>query len=608
MLTNKWWLSVWVGIPLAVLVGMALCWPLRSDLFYLNYYHLYYTAGVIVTGKFDRAAACIVPGLLLLLLLGTLLRQLRRPARIVVLLAAVACCTAIIHLLRYDVPAWQAIYGAASALSRHSNLPFILPGAIGGLFILVLLLRALTRIRRFHAASHPLRRALMPASLLLILVFLFVNLGTGALYLRNVMALRHRPNIIYIMVDTLRADHLGCYGYRRNTSPNIDRFASESTLFSQTLAQAPFTPWSVFSFMSSHYPDIPSVEINNKAYYYRYPLLADYLREQGYDTSAITSNDMVKMISQFRAGFTTYDDSTAVAMEGSTSPQVTDAALNQLDRLRARKTFLFLLYFDPHEPYIAHPGFSFAHDRGGLPPRALSLAANHTASSPPGTREAVDVVNAYDGEIAFTDAEIGRLLDALKARGLYDDALIVFLSDHGEELMEHGHTGHMYTLYNEVLNVPLIVKMPGQRQGTVTGGAFQLLDLAPSVLGMLGSGNPAYLMSGKDMHLQSLRNCPDRPIYGSTINQASCVRDSRNSFIHNSFQRPEEFFRLTGDPWEQHDLAKRQPRDAAAWRSVLQARDAQAPLRGCLQAVPAVDEKPTDKIPVDKLRSLGYLQ
>jgi len=604
MMMNKWWLPIRLGIPLAVLTGLACCWPIRADLLFYNYYHLYFTAGKLVVGSIDRATAFIVPTLLLFLFIGLLFRRFRWPARIAMIVAVVALYAAIAHLGRYDAPALQALDNLSSTMPTSSLIVGLL-GGCGLLFLLVLALRAIWRVR---ALQRSVRGVGMASGMLLSLVFLFVNLATGMLYLRNVIGLHRQPNVIYIMVDTLRADHMGCYGYRRNTSPNIDSFAGESTLFSRTISQAPFTPWSVYSFMSSHYPDIPSVTQKSVPHYFQYPLLTDYLRERGYTTHAVISNDMVKMVTRFPESFDRYDDAMAADMEGSSSPGVTAAALRELDTMRTGKHFLFLLYFDPHLPYIKHPGFTFDQETGKPRPRQLSQAVNHTAVCPEFTRRATDLTNGYDGEIAFTDQYVGKLIDALKARGLYDHSLIVFLSDHGEELMEHGHSGHMNTLYEEVLSVPLIIKFPQQRQGTVVGGTFQLLDLAPSVLGILDAGNPAYLLSGRDMQVHNLQTVPNRAINSSTINDARSVRDNDYSFIHPSLREPEELYRLRDDPWEQHNMRTRLPRLTQQWRRTLAARYLQSPLRGLLRPYPAMEQNPANAVPLDKLRSLGYAQ
>ena len=607
MMTNKWWLPIRLGIPLAVLAGLAVCWPMRDDLLFLNYYHLYYTAGKLIAGSIDRATALIVPTLLLFLFLGMLFRRFRWPARVAMIIAVVALYAAIAHLTHFDAPALQAIDQMSSSIPT-SSLAVGLLGGCGFLFLLVLASRAIWRARVFRAMQRPVRGTVMVSGLLLSLVFLFINLALGVLYLRNAIGLHRQPNVIYIMVDTLRADHLGCYGYRRNTSPNIDHFAGEGTLFSRTISQAPFTPWSVYSFMSSHYPDIPSVTQKSVPHYFRYPLLTDYLRERGYTTHAVISNDMVKMVTHFPESFDRYDDAMAADMEGSSSPGVTTAALRELDAMRTGKHFLFLLYFDPHLPYIKHPGFNFDQETGKPRPRQLTLAVNHTAACPELTRHAADLTNGYDGEIAFTDQYVGKLIDALKTRGLYDHSLIVFLSDHGEELMEHGHSGHMTTLYEEVLSVPLIIKFPQQRQGTVVGGTFQLLDLAPSVLGVLNAGNPAYLLSGRDMQVRSLQTVPNRAIHSSTMNDARSVRDNDYSFIHPSLREQDELYRLRDDPWEQHNLRTRQPRLTQQWRRTLAARYLLSPLRGLLRPYPAMEQNPTNAVPLEKLRSLGYAQ
>lgn len=635
MFQNKWWLPFRIGFPLACAGGLYACSPQYDDLHFFLYYHLYRSAGIIVARHIDYYAMLLVCALFAIIALfafiGRLNARVQDVARPVLIACIIVFLAIAAHLHQYALMLLQPIWLAVAGFVRRISLISCIAGGGGVLLLITLGCRQWNRLlqqrnlflqecaRRAWSAGHrmrtlstrPLHVARVTGCHLLNLVsltgmvaFLAVNIATGYFYTTSAVALKTRPNVIMIMVDTLRADHVGCYGYRLNTTPNIDRLARESTLYSAAVAQAPWTLWSVFSFMSSRFPDAFQVGVPLPLREYRFPRLAEIMKDQGYATSAVVSNSVLEKFPEFALGFDAYDMSTMTEMERSSSPDVTAIALDQLRRLKDKKFFLFLLYVDPHDPYISHAGFPTA----SRTPDKLSHAPRHDGSRPSHCQVAAGDMARYDSEIAFTDYHVGRVLEALKQQGLYDDSLIVFLSDHGEEFQEHGRTGHEYTLYDEVLEVPLTIKMPRQRQGRVVDGTFPLIDLFPTILGTLNAGNPAYRTVGTDMGTAHLERYPDRPIFSSTVMNLYSVRTSKYKYIVSASSATQELYSLLADPWEQRNLAGTVTDALATLRKLLQARDEHSPVLMRQHEAPTTFTPAYNKDQIDRLRSLGYMQ
>ncbi|MCZ7586125.1 MAG: sulfatase [Deltaproteobacteria bacterium] len=273
-----------------------------------------------------------------------------------------------------------------------------------------------------------------------------------------------KPNIVVISLDTVRADHLGIYGYRRRTSPNITRLALRSSVFDRAYSA---TPWTLGSFAALWTSQLPSVAgIFDWGNHLKPPAvtLAEILRSAGYETHAVVSCDGLQR-NGIEQGFDVFDDSLNDRLDAYaalTSRDVTDAGIRALNRERRRPIFLWLHYFDPHEKYLDHPEFAF------------------------GSAE----IDLYDEEIASTDFHIGLLIDFMLEKGLFRNTIIVLHADHGEEFGEHGGSRHAMTLYEEVVRVPLIIYVPERAPDRVKG-LVSLVDVAPTLLSLAGVEIPS---------------------------------------------------------------------------------------------------------------------
>jgi arylsulfatase A-like enzyme len=298
--------------------------------------------------------------------------------------------------------------------------------------------------------------------------------------------------VVVVTIDTLRADRLGCYGYFRDTSPYIDRFASESVVFDNAVTLMSTTLPAHVSLWTSMYPLQTGVLTNEakaaRAHGSRARYFAEILQELGYTTAGFVSATPVKSYTGIDAGFSVYDEPPR-GQSQRPADVTTDRALEWLDGVSDDAPFfLWVHYFDPHDPYEPPAPFdeAFRGDRG-LEQYFETIGHPHPADP-----EWVEMNDMYDGEVRFTDSQVERLLEALRERGFYDRATIVLTADHGEGLGQHDWKGHGH-IWNEQLFVPLIIKYPVD-SGLVPGRRpylVSLLDVVPTLVDSLGIPVPA---------------------------------------------------------------------------------------------------------------------
>lgn len=286
------------------------------------------------------------------------------------------------------------------------------------------------------------------------------------------------PNIVLIVVDTLRADHMGVYGYERDTTPRLDKFASENIKFNFAVSASSWTPASMASIFTALYPSAHGmmppntrVEASQKSKRLAEGLvtLAEALRDQGYRTAGVSTNPWLTKLFGFDQGFDVF----LYIKRQSKADAVTAEGIRRIEELRKGKQpfFLWLHYMDPHSPYD--------------PPREYRIY-----SGPLSRREypkkQVKKISLYDGEIRHTDERIGELLDYLKRTGLYRDSIIVFTADHGEQFMERGRQGHGFHLHNEETHVPLIIRAGRDTQPQEIEGVVSTVDIFPTIFALAG--------------------------------------------------------------------------------------------------------------------------
>jgi len=273
-----------------------------------------------------------------------------------------------------------------------------------------------------------------------------------------------KSKVLFITIDALRADHLSCYGYRRQTSPIIDTLASQGTLFTQAIAQASYTPPSVASILTSKYPYQHKVLFPVNSYLKeQFVTLAEILKNHNYSTAAITPNFILEPQFGFRQGF---DFCSMVTPED----KQTDVALDWIKQHKNNSFFAWIHYMSAHAPYAPPAPYNkiFINDDYSVQDKeSLKMVDDITGLGGIPRHVAMGnitdkdfYISLYDGAISFADYQVGRLLKGIEELGIADNTLIILSTDHGEALGEHGYYfSHGHTLYDSLIRIPLIIKL-----------------------------------------------------------------------------------------------------------------------------------------------------
>jgi arylsulfatase A-like enzyme len=428
-------------------------------------------------------------------------------------------------------------------------------------------------------------------------------------------------NLIFILVDTLRADHLPLYGYGRATSPNLSALGHESVVFLDNRSQAPCTFPSVNSMLTSRsaaaFLGQPGGAMGLPA---GIPGLAEMLRAQGFHTHAISASPIVRNSpGRFNpgGGFGRGFDSFQEDCVWRSADCVTDQALQHLPR-DPRPLFLYLHYLDPHGPYAPPPGyarrFALGHPakdfvRLGDPNPIAAWLYKHGPNPGLTAADLSHLVDLYDDKISFFDSQLGRLLAGLRTSGLLDDSIVVFAADHGEEFLEHGDVKHCHNLFDTTIRTPLLLRVPGARPRTVAEPVSNL-DIVPTVLDLLGVGGRigglgAVLDSpGPEGH--SLRPAllgHPLPLRYQMAAQGvlRSVADGRLKLVHDLGTDRFTLYDLAADPGETRDVLADRRRDVPRLRDALSAwlaRTEGGPAAAGVRRAQEADRR---------LRSVGYL-
>jgi arylsulfatase len=426
-------------------------------------------------------------------------------------------------------------------------------------------------------------------------------------------------HLVLISVDTLRADHLGCYGSPRGLSPAIDALASRSQRFTRAYAPAPITLPSLAALLTGRYPDELGVRSNLAVLPEDVPTLATRLRREGWRTGAVVSNFVLRERTRLDAGFERYDAQLpeVEARRGTperTAAPTTDAALAMLRELLAgpeARVFLWVHYQDPHGPYTPPEALRAAElGRERLAPdgrRELRVSTRWRGQGAipsyqylPPHREAAYYRAGYAGEVRHLDREVGRLLEGLDAQGVLAHSVVVFTADHGESLGEDDYWfAHGERLSDASVRVPLLIFVPGLRGATHARSA-SLVDVLPTLAARFGFALAGDLR-GVDL-LARDGGEDERAVFFRTLAGASRARSGVVQAGYKLIRSPgaagieEQLFRL---PDESVDLAGDAPERARALAQRLET--------GAPGAADAASEPPLSAAEREALRSLGYV-
>ncbi len=390
-------------------------------------------------------------------------------------------------IVMYGLPFWPVFRSNPGRLLGKTNF---LAYAASSLLLLVLLALWTAQLGRRFVKKHGDRPAGVLASPVVILCVVLVPAAANML---DWVAWSSPPsqarNVILISIDTLRADHLSCYGYGKPVSPNIDRFSEGSLRFTRAVSQSSWTLPSHASLFTGYYPSEHGAVNNHRRIPRSYMTVTEILRNAGFSTAAFTGGGYLNPIFGFDQGFMEYRHLRALD-----SAEV----WKFIDGHGDGPFFLFLHTYKVHnydapKDLLEALGGRYRDEFNNLS-SIMSFVDDHLYHNlDKGSRAKMEYLrDRYDLAIEGIDRQFGALMQGLEARGLLDDTIVIFLSDHGEEFGEHGHTYHGGTLFNEMIHVPLIVRIPGlQSRGRRIDSVVEILDVMPTILELAGLPPPA---------------------------------------------------------------------------------------------------------------------
>lgn len=423
--------------------------------------------------------------------------------------------------------------------------------------------------------------------------------------------------IVLVSLDTLRPDHLGIYGYARDTSPSIDAFAKGSFVVERALAPAPNTPPSQMSMMTSLYPSRHGFSGDGDKLDPDIETLAERLHSAGFATGGFVDGGYLRSVFGFNRGFDVYDD------RGGGLAKILPKALRWLEERGDESFFLFLHTYDIHAPYISPPPFAgMFHEKpysGDLVPTVARLDRLFRDGTKLPAEAMQHLVDCYDEGIRYTDWQLGRLFDRLHELGRLEDTLVILTSDHGEEFGEHGSLLHWQLYYQPNLRIPLILRPPGGVDGPQRiRDTAELIDILPTLLDWSDSP-PLAAAQGRSLVpiLQSANSGKQVPLQGSAasrgalgwwarpkeLSQRSLILGDHQLIFYESGPGNDALYDIAKDPLAQRNLAAEHPEVVTRLRQ--HATEAMAANQG-----PRVrgEETPVilDSKTREALRALGY--
>jgi choline-sulfatase len=417
------------------------------------------------------------------------------------------------------------------------------------------------------------------------------------------------PNFVIVLIDALRPDHLGTYGYSRPTSPNIDRLAKQGVVFDNAFAQASYTGLSISSLLTSLYPSAAGSDDSGAIRLRQRPVtIAENLQRAGYVNAAFSVNPLVHWDYGFAQGFATFTHCLS-------THELIDDTIAWVGNHARRPFFVYLHLMDTHSPYVpaellasrftpADYKPSDPDVRGGDVARMRArMARGHTYGEP--DRRYLE--SLYDGCVASADAEVGRLAAGLKRMGVYHNTVIIICADHGEEFWEHGGLEHARTLYQESLRVPLILKLPAgmAKQTRREEAVVRLVDVYPTVSELAGLSAPAGI---RGENLLQLKRGVVREVYAEREAQRALRRGDWNLIMDGRNQSLNELYDLKNDPLEKKNVAAEHPDVVRRLSAGIMRLDREAQSRAKARADSDSESGPPDSVTLERLRSLGYIE
>jgi len=441
------------------------------------------------------------------------------------------------------------------------------------------------------------------------IISLFLLILNGAVYAYNKINTPKKPSIIIVVVDALRKDHTGIYGYVRNTTPNLDRFSRNAIIIQNAFSQACSTHPSIASLFSSLYPSVHGVAGELDCLSLKITTLAEILKNSGYVTGGFVANEGICNDISFDQGFDTF----VLVEDTQRAEKLNKKAIAWLNRNKDRPFFLYLHYMDVHAPYLPPEPYNsfFKSDTEVKMSQYLYSEAKRRCVL---TDKAVDDLNyyidRYDGQIRYLDYQLGEFLQKLKNLNLIDGSIVVLTADHGEAFFEHSHCTHGNSLYAEEINIPLIVKLPESMQiKNIEKYNIQLVDLSATILGILNYNFP-YKVNGRNLiSIPAGEISKNRAFSENTPSfEIAMIKDNFKAIYNYSLGKVTELYDLRGDKREENNICIDAPdkccgieKEIENWR---RKRVQEAEKLGIKKAALEI----INREKIKKLKSIGYLQ
>lgn len=436
------------------------------------------------------------------------------------------------------------------------------------------------------------------------------------------------PRVLLLSIDTLRPDALSSFGGREIRTPHLDALAGDSLSFTRAYSSASWTLPAMASVMTGVSPRVHGALHTRSRVPDGLPTLAETLRRAGYRTAAFISSTVLGPPANLTQGFDEYRPYPGPWLGRSLGATVLRSRLSRFrldeapppdltgdvtDWLRARQDepfFLWVHFFDPHAPY-GPPRRYLENPEGRTRFEGWDEEAIRAGTWVPTAAERDRIHQLYLGEVRWVDDAVGRFLGELRRRNLYDDTLIVLVSDHGEEFWEHDSYGHGHTLYDELLHVPLLVKLPVKLQKSERTGRIATAVSTESIFSTVLDACSLPLPPGYPAAGSLLRPAPDRPLHALGLNRfedRQSVRFGRFKYIRWTTSGREELYDLQRDPGEKVSLAASAPAELLEGRRLLASFEAEGRRGRQLLRLTEGETTELDAHTLERLRSLGYAQ
>jgi arylsulfatase A-like enzyme len=450
-------------------------------------------------------------------------------------------------------------------------------------------------------------RIVYKIALPLIACLIIINLG---IFIDRITLNSDRPNVIILGIDTFRGDHASHNGYQRKTCPNIDSIGKKGIVFTNAFSTTSWTLPAFHSILTGLYSRSNGVFMINNSLDKSYITLAELLKNQGYKTAGFISGDFLKSPYGFNQGYDLYNESVSrragiESQANITSDKLTKLALPWIRKNQINKFFLFIHYWDPHYDYIPPDPYDTVFDpdyQGTIDGRNFKHSEAIHPQMP--KRDFDHIIALYDGEIAWTDKHIGKLLSSLQEWHLDKETIVIVVADHGEGFFDHGQRTHGSTLYNEEIQIPLIFYIPSLELSKTIEHSVSIVDIVPTLCDLLNINHP----KGTDGTsllpiINSNRDWTRGEVYAELWHKLIAVIRDDWKLIHNTKTGEFQLFDLNNDDGEKNNLIQIDTHKAEEMKQMvlnfLQKKKTLAAKS---------DKTKLDEQTLEQLKSLGYIK